>query len=84
MLRRRRHAFLIITRDVAAREDGVFKLFERRIQLPDAVLEILQILEQDPVRLDEGRDLVRTSVVSHELVMRRDVDTVDVGVADLG
>ena len=69
MLGRRRDAFLVVAGHVAAREDAVLELFEGRIQLPDAVLEIVQILEQHPVRLDEGGYFICTAIVSHQLVV---------------
>ena len=70
--------------DVVAGEDGVLELLERGVELADAVLEVLEVLEEDPVGLEDVCDLVGRPAVGDELLGVGDVDAVDVRVADLG
>lgn len=75
---RRVHA----ARDVLAVEHGALEPLNRRVQLPHARDQVRQRLEDDQVRADRVRDLLRRPPVRDELCSRGHVDTVYVRVPD--
>ena len=73
-----------VTRYIASRKTRSVKLFYDRVVVFYGLLEIREILIDQPVRTDDVRNFLLTAAMCHQLAGRRHVDAVDVRVTDRG